>query len=361
MSVGTFIIQEKPELGGLKPRGGAVRFEWDSDHRSSPIQPWSGGVKQRSKRTDYAGADAPTEQVLGPNFKPFTLSGRWQDKYNGGAPTAEGQLGFAMKTFNAFLAMVRRGNITEISYKSMSFIGLITDFDWDYRREYDISYSFTVSPHRRPGVDELAKPPSPEILLDANTLAKRIAVRVDAMKALEADKPTAQLAGDTSPQATEKLAAVEEASKEFQGIVDQRVLKVDSDSNLSVRRAVASGDLLIGRAKDQIDSLRGIGSASLMYQTPLGVLNLEVWSRGVSASARLTVFDSFKAREQLDRQADPDAVALYRPFENESLYSISNQFYGTPNNWREIKQRNRLESSNMKGTELLVIPEVPLK
>lgn len=361
MAAGTFVIQEKPELGGFTPRSGAVRFEWDSDHRSSPVQPWSGGVHQRTARVDYPGADNPTEQVLGPNFKPFSLSGRWQDKYNGGSPTEPGEIGFATKTFNAFLAMVRRGNIVEISFKSLNFIGLITDFDWDYRREYDIGYTFTVSPHRRPDADELAKPPSPTVTRDAKTLSKKIEERIKTdMAAIAENKPANQIAGEASPLTTAQYEDMVAASDEFQTIVNQRVLETDSDADLSVRRAIASSDLLIGRAALQLAGLSDLGSdTSLMYQTPLGVLNLEVWARGTSAGARLTVFDSYEARRQLDEQADPNALALYQPFKNESLYSISNRFYGTPHNWRLIKQRNRLVSSNMTGAELLVIPEAP--
>ena len=365
MAVGKFIIQEKPALEGFIPRSGAVRFEWDSDHRSSPVQPWSGGVHQRTARVDYPGADSPTEQVLGPNFKPFTLSGRWQDKYNGGAVSFVvadlGGQGFAIKTFNAFLAMVRRGNMVEISFKSLTFLGIITDFDWDYRREYDIGYSFTVSPHRRPGADELARPPSPRVTRDARTLSKKIEERVKTdMAAIAENKQPNQIAGDTSFQTKALRFAVEAASDQFKTIIGSRVLEIDSLSDLSVRRAIAAADLLVDRAKAQITKLSNLKTdASLMYQTPLGVLNFEVWARGTSGAARLTVFDSHDASRQLNEQADPDALALYQPFKNESLYSISNRFYNTPHNWRLIKQRNRLPSSNMTGTELLVIPEAP--
>lgn len=365
MAVGKFIIQEQPSLEGFIPRSGAVRFEWDSDHRSSPVQPWSGGVHQRTARVDYPGSDNPTEQVLGPNFKPFTLSGRWQDKFNGGAAATLGGVtiteGFAIKTFNAFLAMVRRGNVVQISFKSLVFIGIITDFDWDYRREYDIGYSFTFSPHRRPGADELAKPPSPRVTRDAKTLSKKVEQRIKTdMAAIAVNKPSTQIAGDISPLTSAQLAAMESASDEFQFIVNHRILRTDADADLSVLRAIASGDLLIGRASLQITGLSGLSSdTSLMYQTPLGVLGLETWARGTAASSRLVVFDSYDARQQLDEQAQPDAIALYQPFKGESLYSVSNRFYNTPHNWRLIKERNLLPSSNMTGTEILIIPEAP--
>lgn len=370
MAVGTFIVAERPDLGGFKPRGGEARFEWTAEGRSAPKQPWPGGVTQRTARVDYPGSDTPTEQVLGPNFKPFTLSGSWKDKYNPLATRAEGETdesfaaragGFAIKTWKAFLAMVRRGNVVEVSFKSLTFFGIITDFDWDYRREYDIGYTFTVSVHRRPGADELAKPPSPTTTKDANTLSQSIKDRIETeMAAIDERKPTTQLALDTSPQTKEHLQQMLSDSQDFQTVVDQRVLKTDADSALSVRRAIASGDLIIGGAQTLLNYLGGLKSdTALMYQTAMGVLDFETWGRGLAAQARLVVFESYDARQQLDEQAEPDAIALYRPFKNESLYSISNRFYGTPHNNRLIKQRNRLTSSNLTGTELLIIPEAP--
>lgn len=352
MAVGTFIISERPDLGGFKPRGGAARFEWSADRRSAPLQPWSGGVKQRTARTDYPGGDFPTEQVLGPNFKPFSLSGKWLDKYNGER--------FALDTFEAFLALVRRGNMVQVSFKSMTFIGIITDFDWDYRREYDIGYTFTVSPHRQPGADELAKPPSATVTRDANTLAKEIEEKINLMLEVEDSKPSTQLAGEISPLSTEQVQAMLDASREFNDVVSQRVLVTDADAVLSVRRAVASGDLVIGRAQTKINEASGLKSdTALMYQTAMGVLDFETWNRGLASQARLIVFDSFEARQQLDEQDEPNVIALYKPFRGESLYSVSNRFYGTPDNWRLIKRRNRLASSTLTGSELLAIPEAP--
>jgi len=369
VSAGTFIIQERPDLGGLKPRAGAVRFEWDAEHRNAPLQPWPGGVTQRTARIDYPGADNPTEQVLGPNFKSFSLSGRWRDKYNPLSSRAPGETdsvfgararGYAIKELNAFLAMVRRGNMVEISFKSLTFFGIITDFDWEYYREYDIGYTFTVSPHRRPGSDELDKPVSPLTVRDANTLAIAIDARASTTLDIESTKPAALLAGDASALSTQRVADVKAGSDDFSSVVSNRVLKVNSDPLLSVQRAVSAGDILIGRAQSAIGAAGALkSSTALIYHTALGVLDFETWNRGLAAEMRLIAGDSYSARQQLDEQAEPNAIALYRPFENESLYSISNRFYGTPHNWRLIKERNRLSSSNLTGTELLIIPEAP--
>lgn len=353
MAAGTFIIQERPELGGFTPRGGAVRFEWTAANRNAPVQPWPGGVTQRTKRTDYTGADEPTEQVLGPNFKPFTLRGTWLDKYN--AP------GYAVETWRAFLAMVRRGNVCEFSFKSQAFFGIITDFDWDYRREYDIGYSFTVSVHRRPGLDELSARVAGGVIQDASSLVSKLGERINTrMVEIQTERPTEQLAGDISLTVGEDFDSLQSSIAEFEEIVEQRILQPGADAATALRRAVAAGDITIGRAQTLLNRLGSIASdVNLSYQTALGVLDIETWSRGLAAQARLSVFDAYDARQQLDEQVEPNAVALYRPYQNESLYSISNRFYGTPHNWRLIKERNRLPSSNLDGTELLIIPEAP--
>jgi len=345
VSGGTFSIVEITEDGT-----NGAEFYWDVNNRSIPKQPWGGGVQQRTSRMDYPGTENVTEQVLGSNFTNFDLKGDWQDKFN--------SAGYAIKTWKDFQAMVRRGNITRIEFKSMAFTGIITDFAWTYRREYDIGYSITFSPHRR--VDDapsrknlVAHDKSPSELSDKIKLA----IQND-MKSINDRAPSAQLAGSLGSDLLKDLENLTDSSNAFDIVNTQRILAIGADKGLSLRKAIAITDLVVARAARLSERVKAVrADTSLLYQTPLSVLHMESWARGLNASALRIAVDGYDAKKQLRRRADPRAKALYRPFAGESLYSISNRFYNTPQRWREIKTRNNLTYTQMTGLELLIIPE----
>jgi hypothetical protein len=370
-----FLIEEVAEGAALKADNGAgAKFSWTAAKRSMPFKPWNFGGQQRTIRVDYPGGDSPTEQVLGPNFTPFTLSGVWIDKFNplgllqtgkGADPVstqASGIVGYAKETMQAFEAMARRGNKIRLSFQDVAIEGLITAWEFSFEHEGKIGYSFTFSPHQRPGGDQITNRPLRQVVKDPFTSAKDIQNSVDYMQAKQ-NVADAQriLKGQTFEENKSLLQQLQDGAKEMSDLINQRSTSTDDALSpaLALRKAVAISSSIIGTSSDIITGLAGLKSdTAVAFQDAMAVLRFEVWTRGMSAQARVTIFNTHETRESFTKQTDPNAIALYRPFKNESLYSISQKFYGTPYNWRLIKERNRLTSSNLTGTELLVIPEV---
>jgi nucleoid-associated protein YgaU len=95
---------------------------------------------------------------------------------------------------------------------------------------------------------------------------------------------------------------------------------------------------------------------------PLGgtaILQGTGWA-GMAALGAFFVGSSWVSSRAPDRSAAFGAKgstrALYRPRAGESLYAISNQFYGTPHQWRQIAEVNGLYGMTLTGEELLTIP-----
>ena len=161
----TFTITERPDLGGFRPRSGKGQvFKWSSQNQNIPQGAWEFGGQLRTNRINYPGTDRPTEQVLGPNYTPFTLTGRWKNKFNR-APVGEGQESpvpgaegnnYAENEMRLFETMCRRGNVIELQFQEITITGLITEWSFLYKRRWDIGYSFTFSPHTKGGQDEIA-------------------------------------------------------------------------------------------------------------------------------------------------------------------------------------------------------------
>jgi hypothetical protein len=287
------------------------------------------------------------------------------DKFNPVSAVGD-PAGYAMQTRAAFEALCQRGNIVQITLRNdqgtIEIQGLLSNWEFDYKNRGDIGYNFTFSPHQRPNEIGLLQPVVPGTNKDAATLADEIELEILAdLVILNDARPNAKTAGDLSQTTTARVEAMSAAGSTLSDVVNNRVLATDTDTKISLRGAIAAATTIISTGQVLTNQMGQVRSdTDLMYQDALGILNFETWARGLSAQARLAIFRSNDARRQLDEQQAPDAIALYKPYEGESLYRVSERFYGTPHNWDLIKQRNGLPSSKLSGNEVLIIPEAPL-
>ncbi len=364
---GVFIIEELAPYGGKEPPGGFARFEWTAAHKNMPQQPWSFGIHQRTVRTDYPGADDPTEQVLGPNYTPFTLTGRWDNRYNLGTRTAPGLsdaqqsvIGeeYARREREKFELMVRRGNPVRITFEDITVQGIITDCSFDYRRNWDIGYSFTVSPHHRQPGGFFALKRSPRTALSATQLRKEVSTHVDTMSTYHSGAPRERLVLYLFLDVDAKVLEIVSKLADVDFSIEQRNLAPEVEPNTGLLRVASEFLALSTLSQELIDILRGYSAnEALDAELALATLDFEVWARGLMATARMLVISATRAASDLQQRAKPNALALYRPQAGEHLYSVSNRFYKTPHMWREIMRRNGLTTTTLTGEELLIIPE----
>lgn len=347
-----FSITELDRKGAAVKEGGLpLRFEWDIQSQTAPMGEWSFGVELRTVREDYAGADEPVEQVLGWNYTDFSLHGKWDDRYAGS--------GFAVTTWRAFEAMVKRGPMVQIEFESVTIQGLIKAATFRYRREAFIEYEFEVSPHYRHRGDsgrERLIPPfasdPTQILTDAQAQTLKLTVALANVRRQHVDAfADVESVVDTVSTLDQAYAAINEARIEIEEgtELDVPVMRRLSQAIGAVRAAHFDAALAVGALSAE---------ANTLLRRPLAKLGFESWSRGVGIEARLGVVKSYDAQRALSSRAQPDAKAVYRPYDGEHVYSISQRFYGTIRGWRQILEANGLNSPVMTGTELLVIPEI---
>jgi len=346
-----FIIIEQ-DKGGKQPPKSFARFEWDAQHKNIPLQPWSFGVTQRMVRTDYPGADDPTIQVLGPNYTPFTLNGRWDNRHNPETPN------YATVEREKFEDMVRRGNEIRIIFGKITIQGVISGCNFDYRRDWDIGYSFTVEPlHRQPG-GFFALQRSPRTTLNATQLRNETSDEVEDIQERHLRAPRFRITGSTYVDADEKIAELADGVATIDDAIDQRTLSLEVEANTSLRRLAQAFLNMSTLGNDLITLLKDNDTSEAMdVELPIAVLDYDVWSREIMYLARRVVVVAQRAASELQQRVDPNALALYRPQVGEHLYETSNRFYKTPHNWRVIFERNGLVSTTLTGEELLVIPE----
>ena len=345
-----FSITEIPQATGSKTRRQRIRFEWDNKHRNIPLQPWSFPTKLRTKRTDYPGTNSdPTEQVLGSHFEPFTLRGRWSDKFN--------EPGYAVKTWREFEALASSGNLVQFNFQDVFVVGLITDFVPTYLRRSEIEYSFTVSPHHRQPSSRL--PRSPRTVLNATQLLRELEVINSRALELHARAPRFYIAGSLWDDVRDELEVWADTITAIDETISQRTIEPGLEPSSALLRIASMFDYLVTTARALTALLDSAETTTdLGFQQALNIILFDTWAKGINAAARLMVVTATRASRELKSRAEPNVIAIYRPQAGEHLHRISQRFYDTPFNWRRIASRNNLGNEFvLTGEELLIIPE----
>lgn len=324
------------ELGGNK-----LTFVWDAKHHSAPRGSWKGGLKQRTNREDYVGSLVPSEQVLGGSYKPFTLSGVWDDRHNG--------IGYAWREFNLFNALVLRGNKCRFEFEELQFEGLITEWDFEYTRKNYIGYSFTVSAHTRDEVEAFEGP------VDFQTPVEYVAQ----ISGIEMTRSSLPLEKTLDDDLRDYLADINGHIKTAQNLIDTRFKQVEGTIDATNRLAHVLTNVK-NTARSVLTRTASLQSdTGLTYNTAKSALDFEAYRHTLNLQARQMAYAAMRGEYRLKRMVKPNIRAIYVPYEGESFYSVSQKFYGTPHAWRLITERNGIQYYPFRGTETLVIPERP--
>lgn len=360
MAAGVFTIIELRKTDGEE----GERFDWVADKsasgvdtsisvanggvRAAPQGSWRIGGQMRTVRTDYPGALTPTEQVLGPAYEPAQFAGVFDDRYN--------FEGYAVKEMRRLEGVCRRGNKVRVSFQDQTFEGVITAWEFDYRRESQVGYALTVSIHdRTDNVDRKIVPPKEMTPTEA---FDEVEFRRQAIEQAKTEKP-GNVIDRLSSEEMDSLTADLDASVAACGAtIDQREISSGGESITPFKRIGTHFRNIGSRAHDLTVATHDFRSdTTLSYQTALGVLSFESWYRTTTFTARILFANSQQAAATMDARDEPDARRLYRPREGESLYDISRRFYGTPWAWSLIYERNNLTSFELTGDETLIIPD----
>jgi hypothetical protein len=331
-------------------------FVWTSDDhpvagqqgggRAAWIQPLAFGIRHRQVVTRYPGTKKPSRQMLGSERKPFTLTGRFDDRYN--------YPGFAVDEMRRIEALVERGNMLEISHAGQAFVAVMTDADWAYRKDWDIGYSLAIDPDSRKDEQRPANV-SPFTVEQPAQAVDDLTALADQMGEAHSKRPpgllstTMKATTDTLRSMNAALANLQDAVKATSG----RGSTLGQFQQLAIQAQNVQGncagvaEALIGVRSDLETGIR----------TAAGVIRLEVWAKTLGYLARLAMWRSIQARRGLAERATPRTKQLYRPRKGQSLMEVSRECYGTPYGHRAIASANHLHSYTLTGGEILIIPE----
>lgn len=351
------IVEMRRAGSGLAPTG--VEFKWSTENRAAPRGQFTFGVQLRTRRRDLPGSEVPAEQVLGWNYTPFQISGIWDDRYGGD--------GFAGQTWRDFEKLVQRGNLVKIQFEQFAVTGLITVANFTYKLKSLMGYSFTVSPHVRYDGQTVREEINAKrrVTVDPRTAVYRTQQALIDLQSAQARARAASLSrvqqllkNDSFSEIGALIDNVASSIAFVSNLVDNELTKAENAVNTLNRGAqtIASVKTLLSSIITRTGSMTA--TTSMAINTAVESLQFEAWHRGVAGDARRGVVKADQAEKDFALRARPKPKRVHRARQGESLYAISNTYYGTPHHWREIASFNKLTSIIMAGGELLTIPEL---
>lgn len=346
-----FTVTELRRTGAGTTEATPVVFRWPSSSHAAPIEAIEAALQIKTVRTEDPGSDVVTEQVLSATWQPFDLEGEWNDQYGG--------RGFALNTYRDFARMVGRAPLVRIQIEQLSFVGLITNLKPRYKRESQIGYVFTVSPHTNETVGS-----ERQIGPVTQAATKPITAHVGEAKEFVGALRTSSDVAATLPRATlrdvitaglDKLLVLEQIIGRLEHAVAEGL---GADAIRKLLALAAQFRALQQGAFDLASHYTGWRGADETGTTkPVDTLRTDEHARTTQATSRVLAGRALLAERDALSRASMKPLAVHRPYAGESLYRISARYYNTPDEWRRIYNANHLRTMLLDGTEELTIPE----
>jgi hypothetical protein len=345
--------------------------------RAMPYRQASWEVSQRTKTTWYPGNPVATQQILGPEEAPTILHGMWKLRF------LEGQI----ETTNAeevwtpteavllFHNLVRSGKLVRVQWLHEVRTGIIRrftptydraqdvawelEFEWQSRNDEQVSKGFVeafTTKDTRSFLNQLediaALAPLAVNILNSNVAAivdtiNRVRdIASNLIQVLRIAETVLNLPGTLMGAIKSGLASLErEITELVRRITGPRSSALDNASATAIK----------GASSDP----RGTGSSgsALLSSSDTQELQLEVWRRSLAVASSGLLFVAQQQVAAVIRRTQPQTTQVITVREEQDLYAISLQYYGTPDFANFLASVNRLTSVRVPpGTQLRIPP-----
>lgn len=332
-------------VGGPVAKGKTI-----SGYYAAPQGTWDNELAMRIKRTDYPGVSRPSVQILGSNHEDFSLSGMWDDRYN--------YAGFAKETWRALERLIQSGNLCRFQYDDIVYHGTITKLNTQVELASRIMYTITVSPHYKDVDPGSVQRQADKAVLTVGDVYNRLDQSVANLQVANQDRIDARFTASVLASVDRSISRIDQ-SRATVGLsidvgklnpLETPITQWNKFASQFVEAQVANEELLTVMAPVRAD-------LDIISPSAVVMLSFESWSRTVKSAARAARYAAMVSVKEMRKRFKPKAATLYRPYAGESIFAISNKFYGTPTQWRIIADRNGINYYEFTGDEILAIPD----
>lgn len=349
--------------------------------RSMPYQGVSWEVGQRSKIRWYPGNPVATQQVLGPEEFPTIMGGKWKNRYIGKTIVVNGDetaVKVVQDAVRLFQSMCRAAKAVRVQWHGEVRTGIIKHFRATYDRPQDAEWELEFEWQSRD--DEVAPRGAGGGIADVGTSNDLLSFlnRVEDIAAL------APLAADIAVSNVAQVISTINRVRDIVSDVVQVLRIAETTVNLpatllgAAKAAVTSLELEIGELVrritgprssavdnksatelhgDSSDPLYTTQGAGLSSSSDTQLLKFDIWRRSVALSCSGLLFATQQQVSALVRRSQPQTAQMVTLKAEQTLYSVSQQYYGTPDYANFLASVNRLTSIRIPaGTQLRIPP-----
>jgi LysM repeat protein len=318
-----------------------------------PMIPFTFGGEQRTKKDYYAGHSEPTVQVLGPQESDVTIKGVLKDRIYDN----EAYYGVSTEIQQAIDAIRIRGNLCRFVLGEWERYGYIqkTNFKMNKLSYVEYEVTFLISGFNAPR--------------NARFLQKQKLIPFEINQALIA--AATQLNQDYSQIPDSVPQGIGDLINGFVSDIATEINKVTNlvDSVINtvgdIQKSIARINGLIKNIQNKVNSYKRFLSGVDPFDTNTAVQGgltgryetASFYARAIAGLGGLAALMN-RYREQFNAIASNTPLGRHIVRTGDNLQKISSKFYGTADNWQEIKDYNNLTSTELVIGAILEIPRV---
>lgn len=343
--------------------------------RALPYRPFELTTKQRVELTWYPGNPEATATVLGAAEDPTSINGYWKDKYlSQEVKTTEAgtagpitnvltpisvdgeRVDTVRDAVTLFDSIVREGQLLEVTWDNQTRNGHLEEFRKRFHNTHDMEWDMHFVWTSR------GEPTSPAVVTQedsvgdtSNTLDQQnVKLQNDSVFSF-AISPTRQV------EVIAALSAINTVVAAAKG-ADTSLNQQASSPKDAERRLLAVCNAVKGDAETLIDTLSETPWFALDSTLPIAELTFA--ERIVADTYVRTLIDDCNAmrRTAVEYQAaalaevSANLLGIYTAREGDDLRDVSEQFYGTPLEWRSLMLFNNLTTPELTKGALIMVP-----
>ena len=378
-------------------------------NRALPYQGMKFPGKMKVETTYYPGNPIATQQIIGSEEGETTITGIFNDRFIAGdnagphpdvAITSYDDVSSIFGIISTIDDIRRQGQQLKVTWGQVTRIGVMTEFTPNWIRTVDVEWSMTFAWASQGEAPAPNAPPPPNVS-DAKAAMQSAIVRVnDALQSLGVINPPAQTPLNPFQTASQNLADLYEqaasaiaAPISFVNAVNQYMANVYASVNniaslsSQVTNFVSSNQQIALKIaalfayvinqysgiESELDSRPAVYyyNVDLPPPTPPGPVALPIASitpaqmmlaessarqtRKVARDGRLA---AAVQRAQFAATSQPSVMlSVFVARDNTDLRRVATQFYGSPDNWRDLAAYNDLPNSGLGAGQLIFVPQ----
>ena len=368
--------------------------------RGLPYRPFDLGTTQRVSLTWYPGSPEATSTLTGRSLQPTQLHGTWKDKYISSTPdpqsdqalalSASGGLGggdFSIRqnelapiTLNGtqvsnvrdaielFEKICEEGALLEVTWDEQTRHGHLEKINASWQNRHDVGWSMSFVWINK------GEATVPGVFISETSLSDTSG----RFESLNAELTQEALPIPFSPEPDffqalqDGLAAIESQVEDSLNTVSA-LIELTSSPFDAVRRMVAITTSLMGECDILLNLMASqtaaafdfsyfsdvvTAGANISMPSFGSVLVQQDYARRVAGKTKGLRAEAIRRRASLTKQINNQLLGIVTTRAGQDLRDISNQFYGTPFEWRRLLMFNELNTPALVAGQVLLIPQV---